>query len=164
MRSAIVLIVVSIAVCGCSERKGQPGLEPLARGLSEAWQPVAHDMKLDIRPEADGNQLTLHCVLRNLSASEIGVDQESLPWNNADAFSVSAVAADGKVVQQNPVSAPAVIARISAPHAPVALASGESMEARIDMGVMRIGNIPQNEDLLLLWSYPLLKDWRSDAH
>jgi hypothetical protein len=33
MRSAVVLIVVSIAVCGCSERKGQPGLEPLARGL-----------------------------------------------------------------------------------------------------------------------------------
>jgi hypothetical protein len=78
MRSAIVLIVVSIAVCGCGERKGQPGLEPLARGLAEAWQPVALDMKLDIRPEA-GNHLTLHGVLRNLSASEIDVDQESLP-------------------------------------------------------------------------------------
>jgi hypothetical protein len=163
MRSAIVLIVVSIAVCGCNERKGQPRLEPLARGLAEAWQPVAHDMKLDIHPEADGNHLTLRCVLRNLSASEIVVDQESLPWNNADAFSASAVAADGKVIQQNPVSAPAVIARISAPHAPVAFASGESMEGRIDTGLMRISDIPRNEDLLILWSYPLLKEWRSEA-
>jgi hypothetical protein len=163
MRSAILLIVVSIAVCGCSERKGQPRLEPLAHGLAEAWQPVAHDMKLDIRPEADGNHLTLHCVLRNLSASEIDVNQESLPWNNADAFSVSAVAADGKVIQQNPVSTPAVIARISAPHAPVAFAPGESMEGSIDMGLMRISDIPRDEDLLILWSYPLLKEWRSEA-
>ena len=117
-----------------------------------------------IHPENNGEQVTMHCVLRNVSAKAIDVDQESLPWNNADAFSVSAVAADGKVVRQSPVSVPAVIARISAPHAPVALAPGESIEARIDMGLMRIGNIPQNEDLLLLWSYPLLKDWRSDAH
>ncbi len=164
MRKAIVLFALSIVVCGCNERGGKPRLEPLARGLAEAWQPVALDLKLEIHPENNGEQVTMHCVLRNVSAKAIDVDQESLPWNNADAFSVSAVAADGKVVQQNPVSAPAVIARISAPHAPVALASGESMEARIDMGVMRIGNIPQNEDLLLLWSYPLLKDWRSDAH
>lgn len=163
MRSAIVLILVSIAICGCSQRKGQPELEVLVHGLAEAWQPVAHDMKLDISPEADGNHLTLHCVLRNLSAGEIDVDQESLPWNNADAFSVSAVAADGKVIQQNTVSTPGVIARISAPHAPVAFASGESMEGRIDMGLMRIGDIPRNEDLLILWSYPLLKEWRSDA-
>jgi hypothetical protein len=164
MRKAIVFFALSIVVCGCNERGGQPQLEPLARGLAEAWQPVALDLKLEIHPENNGEQVTMHCVLRNVSAKEIDVDQESLPWNNADAFSVGAVAADGKVVQQNPVSAPAVIAHISAPHAPVALRSGESMEGRIDMGLMRIGNIPHNEDFLLLWSYPLLRDWRSDAH
>jgi hypothetical protein len=103
-------------------------------------------------------------TIRNVSAKDIDVDQESLPWNNADAFSVNAVAADGKVIRQNPDSALAVTARISAPHAPVTLASGESMEGRIDMGLMRIGNIPHNQDLLLLWAYPLLKDWHSDAH
>jgi hypothetical protein len=163
LRNAIVLLAVSIAVCGCNERKASPGLEPLARGLAEAWQPVAHDMKLDIRPEDDDNHLTIHCILRNLSASEIDVDQESLPWNNADAFSISAVAANGKVIPQNPISAPAVIARISAPHAPVSLAAGESVEGKIDLGLMRISDIPSNEDLLLLWSYPLLKEWRTEA-
>jgi hypothetical protein len=163
MRKAIVLFALSSVVCGCNKHDGQPRLEPLARGLAAAWQPVALDMKLDIHPEADGNNLTLHCVLRNISANEIDVDQESLPWNNADAFSVSAVAAGGKVIQQNPVSAPAVIARISAPRAPVPLASGESLEGRIDLGLMRISDIPRNEDLLLLWSYPLLKEWRSEA-
>jgi hypothetical protein len=163
MRNAILLLTFLIALCSCSERNGKTGLEPLARGLAEAWQPVAHDMKLDIRPETDGNHVTFHCVLRNLSASEIEVDQESLPWNNADAFSVSAVAANGMVIKQNPVTAPAVVARISAPHAPVALASGESMEGKIDMGFMRISDIPHNEDLLILWSYALLKEWRSEA-
>jgi hypothetical protein len=164
MRKAIVLFALSIAVCGCNKHGGQPRLEPLALGLAEAWQPVALDMKLDIHPEANGERVTMHCVLRNISANEIDVDQESLPWNNADAFSVSAVAADGEVIQQKPVSAPAVIAHIAAAHTPVAFASGESMEGRIDMGLMRISDIPHNEDSLLLWSYPLLKDWRSEGH
>jgi hypothetical protein len=164
MRKAVVLFALSIAVCGCNKHGGQPRLEPLARGLAEAWQPVAPDMKLDIYPEINGEQVTLHCVLRNISANEIDVDQESLPWNNAGDFSVNAVAGDGKVIQQKPVSAPAVIAHIAAPHAPVPFASGESMEGRIDMGLMRISDIPHNEDLLLLWSYPLLKDWRSGGH
>jgi hypothetical protein len=164
MRKAIVLFALSIAVCGCNKHGGQPRLESLERGLAEAWQPVALDMKLDIHSETNGEQVTMRCVLRNISANEIDVDQESLPWNNADAFSVSAVTADGEVIQQKPVAAPAVIARIGGPHAPVAFASGESMEGRIDMGLMRISDIPHNEDLLLLWSYPLLKDWRSEAH
>ena len=162
MRKAIVLFALSIAVCGCNKHGGQPRLETLARGLAEAWQPVALDMKLDIYPEINGEQVTLHCVLRNISANEIDVDQESLPWNNAGAFSVSAVSADGEVIQQTPVSAPADIAHIAAPHAPVPFASGESMKGRI--GLIRISDIPHNEDLLLLWSYPLLKDWRSEAH
>lgn len=150
MRKAIVFFALSIAVYGCHKPGGQPRLEPLARGLAEAWQPVALDLKLEIQPEINGEQVTMHCVLRNVSAKEIDVDQESLPWNNADAFSVGAVAADGKLLQQNPASAPAVIARISAPHAPVPLASGESIEGSIDMGLMRMDNIPHNDDLLLL--------------
>src|SRR5882724_2236744 len=164
MGKAIVLFALSIAVCGCNKHSGQPRLESLERGLAEAWQPVALDMKLDIRAEANGEQVTMYCVLRNISANEIEVDQESLPWNNAGAFSVSAVTADGEVIQQKPVAAPAVIARIGAPHAPVALASGESIEGKIDMGLTRISDIPHNEDSLFLWSYPWLKDWRSGAH
>jgi hypothetical protein len=164
MRKAIVLFALSIAVCGCNKNGGQSRLEPLARGLTEAWQPVALDMKLDISAEVNGEQVTLRCILRNISANAIDVDQESLPWNNAGAFSVSAVAAGGEVIQQAPVSTPAVLAHISAPHSPVPFASGESMEGRIDMGHIRISDIPHNEDWLLLWSYPLLKDWRSEAH
>jgi hypothetical protein len=48
MRKAIVLFALSIAVCGCNNHDGQPRLESLERGLAEAWQPVALDMKLDI--------------------------------------------------------------------------------------------------------------------
>jgi hypothetical protein len=43
------------------------------------------------------------------------------------------------------------------------LASGESMESKVDMGLMRISDIPHNEDLLILRSSPLLKEWRSEA-
>jgi hypothetical protein len=164
MRKAIIFFALSIAVCGCNKHGGQPRLEPLARGLTEAWQPVALDMKLDIYPEENGEQVTLHCVLRNISKHEIDVDLESLPWNNAGDFSVNAVAGNGEVIQQAPLPAPAVIAHIAAPHASVPFASGESMEGSIDMGLIRIGDIMHNEDLLLLWSYSLLKDWRSGAH
>lgn len=164
MRNAIALFALSMAVCGCNKHGEDPRLEPLARGLAEAWQPVALNMRLDIKAEPNGEQMALHCVLRNISANEIDVDQESLPWNNAGDFSVSAVTADGEAIIQRPISAPAVVAHISAPHAPVRFASGESMEGRIDMALIRISDIPHDKDSLLLWSYPLLKDWRSEAH
>lgn len=164
MRKILFFFALSIAVCSCNKGEGQHHLEPLARGLAEAWQPVALDMRLDIHPEATGDQVTLLCVLRNVSANDIVVDRESLPWNNGDIFSVSAVDANGKVIQQDPVSAPVEIARIGAPHDPIVFTPGESMEGRIDLGLMHIDKLRRNEDLLLLWSYPLLKDWRSEAH
>jgi hypothetical protein len=164
MHKAIVIFALSIAVFGCDKHGGQPRLGPLADALAEAWQPVALDMKLDIYPEINTEQVTLHCVLRNISKHEIDVDLASLPWSNAGNFSVSAVAASGEVIQQTPVFAPVVLAHIAAPHAPVPFASGESMEGNIDMGLLRISGIPHKEDSLLLWSYSLLKDWRSEAH
>jgi hypothetical protein len=163
MRKVIALLALSIVVCGCSERGGQPRLEPLARGLGEAWQPVARDLKLEMHAANNGEQVTMHCVLKNVSANAIEVDASTLPWNNADLFSVSAVAADGKVVMQQQKLPPVRLSRISVLPRPVAIASGESMEGRIDLGEMPISNLPRNEDLLLLWSYQMLKNRRSDA-
>jgi hypothetical protein len=70
MRKAIVLFTLSIALCGCNKHGGQLRLEPFSRGLTEAWQPVVLDMKLDIYSEVNGKQMTLHCVLRNISKSK----------------------------------------------------------------------------------------------
>jgi hypothetical protein len=103
MHKAIVIFALSIAVFGCDKHGGQPRLGPLADALAEAWQPGALDMKLDIYPEINTEQVTLHCVLRNISKHEIDVDLASLPWSNAGNFSVSAVAASGEVIQQTPV-------------------------------------------------------------
>lgn len=164
MRNAVIIVALAILIFGCNDQAGLPHLEPLAHGLAEGWQPEAVDLKLEIHPDVDGNQAILHCTLRNVSAKEIDVDQESLPWNNADAFTASAIAANGDVIRQTPVPVSAVIAHISAPHAPVPLAPGGHMDGSVDVNLMRIGDMPQNKDFLLLWSYRRLKDWTSEAH
>jgi hypothetical protein len=164
MHKTLVLFALSLAVCSCNRGEGQRQLKPLASGLAEAWQPVALDMRLDIYPEATGDQAKIRCVLRNVSTHEIVVDAESLPWHNEDYFSLSAVDADGKVIHQDPVPIPVEISRISAPKAPVAVAPGESIEGSVDMGYMHISKLRRDKDLLLLWSYDSLRDWNSEAH
>jgi hypothetical protein len=84
MRKVIALFALSIVVCGCSDRGGQPRLEPLARGLAEAWPPVARDLKLEIHAENNGEQVTMHCALKNVSAKAVEVDASTLPWNGPD--------------------------------------------------------------------------------
>jgi hypothetical protein len=134
MRKLFALFALSIVVSGCGERDGQPRLEPLARGLSDAMQPAYADFKLEIHVLDKGDRVTLHCVLRNLSiaATAIDVDASTLPWRNADFFDINAVAANGKVVHRNPW--PVELARISAPSTPLAVASGDSIEGEMELG------------------------------
>jgi hypothetical protein len=154
MRKLISLFALSILVFGCSEQAGHPGLESLARGLGEAWPPANRELKLEIQSENEGDRVTLHCVLRNVSlaGASINVDASELPWLNSDLFDINAVGADGTVVHRNPIP---VVARISGPHRPVAIASGESMEGEIDLAAMPIGALKRNEGWLLLWSYSI---------
>jgi hypothetical protein len=51
------------------------------------------------------------------------------------------------------------IARISGPPRPISIAPGQSAEGEIELTAMRVGDLPRNKDLLLLWSY-----WIGDGH
>jgi hypothetical protein len=81
------------------------------------------------------------------------VNAQSLPWNNQDYFSISAVDPDGEVIQQDPVPFAAEISRLSAPQAPATVAPGASIEGRIDLRYMHISKLRRDKDLLLLWSF-----------
>ena len=160
MRKAFALFSLSLIVCGCSGRVGQPRLEPLAGGLSEAMRPPYADFTLEIHALNKGDRVVLHCVLRNVSIlkTAIDVDESTLPWRNADIFDINAVAANGKVVHRNP---PPVVARISGLPKPLTVASGRSIEGEMDLGAVPISAVPRNEDLLLLWSSSIRK-FRAD--
>jgi hypothetical protein len=162
MRNLICLFALSIFAFGCGERAGQPRLEPLARGLAETWQPANRELKLEIHSENKGERVTLHCVLRNVSlaGASLDVDASGLPWLNSDLFNIDAVGADGTVVHRNSIP---VVARISGPQRPVAIASGESMEGEIDLGAMPIIALTRNKEWLLLWSYSI-GDGHSDKY
>jgi hypothetical protein len=97
MHVIFAVFSLSVIVCGCSERSSQPLLEPLARGLSEAMRPAYADFTLEIRAMDNGNRVTLHCVLKNVSivATAIDVDASTLPWRNPEHFDINAVAANG---------------------------------------------------------------------
>jgi hypothetical protein len=157
MRNVIVFVTLLVAIYGCGERGGKPQLEPLARGLAEAWHPAARDLKLEIHAETYGERVILHCVLQNITWKAIDVNSSELPWKNADLLSIDAVDANGKVIHRNPP--PVEIVRLSGPRMPLTIAPGEAMEGRIDLGAAPISDLPRSEDLLLLWSY-----WLSDGH
>ena len=152
MRKLIALLAVLIVVGGCTGGDGQPRLEPLARGLSDAMQPRYADLRLEISALTEADRITLHCVLRNVSIAEnpIDVDASTLPWRNADLFEIDAVTLNGKVVHR--CLWPIELGRISAVPSPLTVASGESIEGDMYLREMPIGGIPTNEDLLLVWS------------
>ena len=163
MRMIFAVFAVSIIVCGCSERSGQPQLEPLARGLSEAMRPAYADFTLEIRAIDNGNRVTLHCVLKNVSivATAIDVDASTLPWRNPEDFDINAVAANGDVVHRNPP--PVEVGQIRGLPTSLTIASGASIEGEMELGKMPIGVLPRREDLLLLWSTSI-REFRSDNY
>jgi hypothetical protein len=160
MRMAFAVFALAIIVCACSGRCGQPRLEPLAHGLSEAMRPAYADFTLEIRAIEKGNSVTLHCALKNVSilATAIDVDASILPWRNPEDFDINAVAANGDVVHRNPP--PVEVAQIRGLPTPLTIASGESIEGEMELGKMPIGALPRNEDLLLLWSTSI-REFRS---
>jgi hypothetical protein len=163
MRIVFAIFALAIVVCGCSERCGQPRLEPLARGISEAMRPAYADFTLEIRAIDNANRVTLHCVLKNVSvvATAIDVDASTLPWRNPEDFDINAVAANGDVVHRNPP--PVEVAQIRGPPTSLTIASGASIEGEMELGKMPIGALPRNEDLVLLWSTSI-REFRSDNH
>lgn len=159
MRNMILFVTILVGSVGCNERAGQPRLEPLARGLAEAWQPGTYELKLSIHAEDKGERVALHCVLKNTSANVIDVDSTRLPWITPGFFSVDAVTASGQVVHRN-----AQVMQISSSTPqPLSIAPGESVQGDIDLDSMPIHDLPRREDILLLWSYGL-GDGGSHAH
>jgi hypothetical protein len=152
MRNLIALFTLSIVAGGCSGGDGQPRLEPLARGLSDAMQPAYADLRLEINALNEGDRVILHCVLRNVSiaASAIDVDPSTLPWRNPDFFEIDAVSANGKVVHRSPW--PIELGPISALLSPLTVASGKAIEGDMYLREMPTSALRTNEDLLLLWS------------
>jgi hypothetical protein len=151
MRKLIAFFTFSIVAAGCSGGDGQPRLEPLSHGLSDAMQPAYEDLRLEISALNQGDRVILHCVLRNVSiaATAIDVDASTLPWRNPDFFEIDAVTANGKVMHR---SRPIELGPISALPSPLTVASGEAIEGDMYLHEMPITGLPTNEDLLLLWS------------
>jgi hypothetical protein len=128
MRNVIASVSLLVIICGCSER--QPRLEPLARGLAEAWQPATRDLKLAIQAENNRERVTLHCVLQNISATPIEVNSSTLPWITPGFFSIDAVTASGRVVHRS-----AHVMQISSStRQQVTIASGGSMNGILIYG------------------------------
>ena len=115
-------------------------------------QPAYSDLRLEISALDEGDRVTLHCVLRNVSiaATAIDVDASTLPWRNTDSFEIDAVTANGKVVHRSPW--PIGLGRISALPSPLTVASGKTIEWDMYLHEMPITGLPTNKDLLLLWS------------
>jgi hypothetical protein len=152
MRKLAALFMLSIVAVACDGGGGQPRLEPLARGLSDAMQPEYADLRLEISALHEGDRIILHCVLRNvsISASTIDVDASTLPWRNTDFFEIDAVSGNGKVIHRSPW--PIELGRISALPSPLTVAGGKTIEGEMYLHEMPISGLPTNEDLLLLWS------------
>jgi hypothetical protein len=119
------------------------------------------ELKLTIHAKSTGERVILRCVLKNISTTAADVDGSTLPWLNADSFSIDAVDANGKVGNcGNPTQS--LMTRIASSPKPMVIAPGESMEGEIDLEAMPISALPRNVDVLLLWSY-WMRNWRDEA-
>jgi len=157
MRTVIIVFTLSLFVGGCSKQNAQPQREQLVRGLADTWQPTPRDVSLEIHEEDYGQRAVLRCVLRNVSGRAIDVDHQTLPWDNADGFSVIAVAADGTVVGRPKDPPPFFGSRIGPPPGRDTIRPGESMQGTIDASYLPVTELPRNQDLFLIWSYRGLK-------
>ena len=141
-----------LVLCGCGQRDTPPMLEPLAKGLAEAWPKATHDLEMTIRADAGPEGVVLRCVLTNTSAEPIHLNESALPWVTPGLFSVNAVNAAGTVFYRHPI-----VSQIMNDLQTVRLDVGKSLTGEFDFEYFPITSIPGSEDVLLLWSYGIEK-------
>jgi hypothetical protein len=150
MRLTISICAI-LFLCGGCGRREQPALQPFVGVLGDVWPRANSDLKLTIQPRDAGGKVILHCVLKNTSQVPVVFDESTLPWRTQGSLGVSAVTADGKVFSEPPP--PAEIARIGPPRHRVVLKSGDSLEGDVDLATLAIGQLPRDEDVVLVWSF-----------
>ena len=152
MRITTALVAGLLALCGCERTRPETvALEPLARALQEEWPASTRDVRMTISVKQVTGHEVLHCRLENTSANAIDLDSSALPWSTTALFRFRTVTAQGKVLPRDP---PIVIQLVGLPQF-VSVASGEILEGDVDFAYTRLGELPRNEDLLLLWSHGL---------
>jgi hypothetical protein len=152
MRITGALVASLLALCGCGCTHPEiVALEPLARALQEEWPASTRDLRMTISVKQVTRHEVLHCRLENTSANAIELDSSALPWRTPALFQFRTVTAQGKVLPRYP---PIVIGSVGLPQF-VSVASGAILEGDVDFAYMPIGDLPRNEDLLLLWSHGL---------
>jgi hypothetical protein len=155
MRIATALVASLFALYGCTTRDGNknneiPALEPLARGLKEAWPHSTYDINMTILVAQVNGHEVLRCRLENTSANTIELNSSTLPWVTPGLFDFAAVTAAGKVVRRN-----GFVNQLMNMPASVFIAPGGTLEGNVDWAYMPIGELPRNEDILLVWSHGL---------
>jgi hypothetical protein len=150
MRLTISICAILLLCSGCGRRE-QPVLQPFVGVLGDVWPRANSDLKLKILARDAGGTVILHCVLKNTSQVPVVFDESTLPWRTQGSLGISAVTADGKVFSEPPP--PADFSRIVPPKNRVVLKSGDSLEGDVDLASLTIGQLPRNEDVVLVWSF-----------
>jgi hypothetical protein len=152
-RFAIAICGMLLVCCGC-ERRGQAVLQPFVGALGDVWPRANSDLRLTIQARDIGGKIILHCVLNNTSLAQVPVvfDESTLPWKTQGTLGITAITANGKVFSQPPPP-PQVIARIGPPKKQVVLKVGDSLEGDVDQASLAIGQLPRDEDIVLVWSF-----------
>ena len=150
-RFAIAICGILLVCCGC-ERRGQAVLQPFVGALGDVWPRANSDLRLTIQARDTGGKIILHCVLTSLAQVPVVFDESTLPWKTQGTLRLTAITANGKVFSQPPPPSQ-VIARIGPPRKQVVLKVGDSLEGDVDLASLAIGQLPRDEDIVLVWSF-----------
>jgi hypothetical protein len=152
-RLAIAICGILLVCCGC-DRREQAVLQPFVGALGDVWPRANSDLRLTIQARDTGENIILHCILKNTSLAQVPVvfDESTLPWKRQGTLRITAITANGRVFSQPPPP-PQVIARIGPPRKQVALKVGDSLEGDVDLASLAIGQLPRGEGIVLVWSF-----------
>ena len=144
---ASILVAVPLLALGAPENV----LEEFSRAVQRKGSMDAPPITLTARAQTKNGALVLSLRLTNVSDRAIVLMEPHLPWGHPDSLIIAAQTTDGRpLINHYPIEDHFLSKDVT-------IAPGQSVEGDYDLLNNRIGRIPRDRDVLVMWAYPLIE-------
>lgn len=155
--SLLPLLIGGVLLVGCGKHSestfddGPQNLEAVAKHLSNATPAETNPLHLSVDAIPLQDPVTLRCVLTNVSANPVRLQERLLPCANWSTLHVRGLTTAGQFLLMRP---PVGSVLLADPPPEITVMSGESVFRELSLdAVYPLAENPRDTDVLLLWSY-----------